>query len=295
MKKFFHFCIFCVLVFWVHSTFAYNLSAKDQKILNAAIEKIESFEETKSQKWFETRIAKLNTLLPKLRKNLRYWTFFGTLKGSFESTLEKKLSQASQAQALLEKNEEKIENTTLSTNDFFNKYGQEIVGSLEVPQKCRDKYDFVDAIAKDEDFPTALILATWGIETNCNMYNPANGWGLFQITSQYRAPGEVGLIELEEQVRNFIAFSRNKWNYFNTNTYHNYKQRFWEENINLYYDYYTIRDLRIHAILYNGVSSTTTLEGNTFANGNLNPNVITASDGVVTRFLKILNWRNSVQ
>gem|GEM_PF-2123476 len=41
--------------------------------------------------------------------------------------------------------------------------------------------------------------------------------------------------------------------------------------------------------MYNGVSSNTTLEGNTFANNNLHGGVRGNADGLVTMFLKILN------
>gem|GEM_PF-2152592 len=85
----------------------------------------------------------------------------------------------------------------------------------------------------------------------------------------------------------FIDFSEHKWRAFATNPSH--KRKFGQDFINLGYDRFTIKDIRLHAIMYNGVSSNTTLEGNTFANNNLNSSVTGNADGIVTMFLKILN------
>ncbi|MGE4443450.1 MAG: hypothetical protein AB7E37_00475 [Candidatus Altimarinota bacterium] len=277
------FLFFMIFSFSITSGFAYELSEKDKNALIQAKELISNFSDKKEIIWFENRVKKIDTLASKFKTNTRYWIIFNELRAEFQSVIDKKL----------EKEFENTQGEITSELDFFNKYGTQITTGLEVPEKCKTNYDFVDEIAKRNDFPTALIIATWGKETNCNMYNPANGWGPFQITSQYYEPGNIGLIELENSIEKFIAFTRNKWNYFNTNKYHNYKQRFGEENIHLSYDNYTLRDLRLHSVLYNGVSANTTLEGNTFANNNLNPNVVGPSDGIVTRFLKILYWKNT--
>lgn len=266
----------------IASSFAYELSEKDKNALEQAKELIWNFSSKKDITWFENRVNKIDTLASKYKTNTRYWIIFNELRKEFQFVVDEKLQQA------WESSEDEI----TSELDFFNKYGTQITSGLEVPEKCKANYDFVDEIAKRNDFPTALIIATWWKETNCNMYNPANGWWIFQITSQYHEQWNIWLIELEQSIEKFIAFTRNKWNYFNTNKYHNYKQRFWEANINITYDNYSLRDLRLHSVLYNGVSSNTTLEWNTFANNNLNPNVIWPSDGIVTRFLKILYWKN---
>lgn len=285
MQKIFLF--FIAFSLCIHQSFAYELREKDNKALSEAKEIIWNLKEKKETSWFETRVKKIDILASKYKTDTRYWIIFHELKKEFEAVIESKNIQNSS------ENKESSEDNTFPEWDFFSTYGTQITTKLEVPEKCKTNYDFIDEIGKRNDFPTALIIATWGKETNCNMYNPANGWGIFQITSQYYEPGNIGLIELEKQVEAFIAFSRNKWNYFNTNTYHNYKQRFWEENIDLTYSSYSLRDLRLHSVLYNGVSANTTLEGNTFANNNLNPEVTGPSDGIVTRFLKILYWKNT--
>lgn len=277
------FLFFMIFSSSIASSFAYELSEKDKNALIQAKELISNFSDKKEIKWFEDRVKKIDTLATKYKTNTRYWIIFNELRNGFQWVIDKK-------------QEEEFQNSqweVTSELDFFNRYGTQITTWLEVPEKCKTNYDFVDEIAKRNDFPTALIIATWWKETNCNMYNPANGWWIFQITSQYHEQWNIWLIELEQSIEKFIAFTRNKWNYFNTNKYHNYKQRFWSENIHLTYDSYTLRDLRLHSVLYNGVSANTTLEWNTFANNNLNPNVIWPSDGIVTRFLKILYWKNA--
>jgi hypothetical protein len=35
-------------------------------------------------------------------------------------------------------------------------------------------YDFIDEVAKEQDFPTELIIAMWKKEHNCNLDNPPN-------------------------------------------------------------------------------------------------------------------------
>lgn len=174
---------------------------------------------------------------------------------------------------------------------FFELYWKNITTSLEINEKCTKYFDFVDEIAKKNNFPTELVIATWSKESNCNLSNPANTWWPFQITSAYYTPWDITLEDFWVAVQKYIDFTKGKWDYFNNNTYHNYKTRFWSENIAITYDNYSLRDLKLSAILYNWVSSNTTLDWNTFANSNLDSSVITNSDWLVTRFLKILNWR----
>lgn len=35
-------------------------------------------------------------------------------------------------------------------------------------------YDFIDKIAKEQNFPTELIIAMWKKEDNCHLDNPSN-------------------------------------------------------------------------------------------------------------------------
>lgn len=224
----------------------------------------------------------LDYILTNLREN------FESLKKENEIKLQEQL-------ALIEKQKAEelkfITDYKTKAKSFFDLYWSQITTSLNVSENCTKHFDFIDEIAKKNNFPTELVIATWSKEYNCNLWNPANWWWPFQITSQYYKPGEVSLEEFWISIQKYIDFTKGKWDYFNNNKYHNYKTRFWNENINITYDYYSIRDLKLSSILYNWVSSNTTLDWNTFANSNLNNTVITNSDWLVTRFLKILNWR----
>lgn len=63
-----------------------------------------------------------------------------------------------------------------------------VTSTMEFAQSCKDHYARIDALAREQNFPTALIIATWWREYSCNMSNPANGRGIFQITSHYYEP-----------------------------------------------------------------------------------------------------------
>ncbi len=224
----------------------------------------------------------LNYILLNLRDTLEY----------IKKQNEEKLKIQLEEEKVRQEQELKLNTDYLSkAKIFFETHGSSITTSLNVSENCTKYFDFIDEIAKKNDFPTELVIATWWKEYNCTLWNPANWWGPFQITSKYYKPWNISLEEFWESVQTYIDFTKGKWNYFNNNTYHNYKTRFWSENISITYDNYSIRDLKLTAILYNWVSKDTTLDWNTFANSNLNNNVTSNSDWVVTRFLKILNWR----
>lgn len=167
--------------------------------------------------------------------------------------------------------------------DFFNKHGQEILWLNEIPDRCLTHYDFVDNIAKQHDFPTPLIIATWYREHTCRLDNPKNWDWAFQIRSNYYAPWDITLQELQEQIIHFIEFSRAK--------HRSYRRPhlLWDEAVLLTYNNYNLRSIQAHAILYNGVKKWTTLTTNYYANANINPSMSSRRDGVATMFLKILN------
>jgi hypothetical protein len=76
----------------------------------------------------------------------------------------------------------------LSPAGFLNRYGTYITSTMnaqdiEILSGCMMRYDIIDSIAQRENFPTALILATWRKESSCRVVNPENGDGLFQIVA----------------------------------------------------------------------------------------------------------------
>ncbi|UFX83109.1 hypothetical protein [Candidatus Absconditicoccus praedator] len=174
--------------------------------------------------------------------------------------------------------------------DFFKKYGQEITSGVDnIPQKCLEHYEFVDQIAKERNFPTAFIVATWFRESNCRMENPENGDGPFQILSIDYTPGEITKNELEEKINDFIDFSKSKQRYYQTNPM--LREHYGERELTVEYDNYDLRSLRLQAVLYNGLTSNNTPTKSYYANGNLNEDFEDSiRDGVITMFLKLIKW-----
>lgn len=191
-------------------------------------------------------------------------------------------------------NFDKINHNIINTNsnfktDFYNNYWKNILNTIKLRTSCTKHYDFVDKIAKKNNFPTALLIATWSKESNCWLFNPYNTWGPFQITSQYHKPWEISLEEFEIIAQKYIDFSKWKIKYFNSNS--SYQKRFWNEKIDFSYDNYTLKDLQLYAVLYNGIWKTTDYKTNKFANWNLNSSLKSDTDWIVTLFLKIMNWQ----
>ncbi len=289
MKKIFLILLFIIITF--SKTLAYEPTDEDIKSINNAKEKLWEISHIKWKEWFQQKVYQIDKKLLNHKKTWKVFyalnqiklemiTIYLSLWWIIENQAEKEVLEQSN-----DKKQKRI--------DFFAENWKNITTSLEVNEKCTKYFDFVDEIAKRNDFPTELIIATWSKETNCNLSNPANWDWPFQIRSNYYKPWTITLDEFAVSVQHFIDFSKWKWKYFNTNTFVNYKKRFWSENLAITYDNYTLRELQIHSILYNWVGKSTTLTSNSFANANLNSKVTSSSDWVVTRFLKILNWRNN--
>lgn len=273
-------------IFIPFSVFSYTPTLEDRELIEKTISNLEKVSKNKSELWFNKNLNSFNFFINNYEKDDRIKFILSEVR----DFLDEKLFEIVEKRTL--ELEKKLENNlNEKRKSFFVEHWKNITNSLNPPNNCIIYFDFVDKIAIENDFPVELILATWWREFNCNLSNPANGWWPFQITSQYYTPWTITLEEFEDSIIKFIDFSRNKWSYFNDSPYHNLKTRFWEENINLSYDNYNLRDLRLHSVLYNWIRANTVLETNVFANSNLHSWITSNSDGIVTRFLKILNWR----
>lgn len=173
--------------------------------------------------------------------------------------------------------------TSASKQKFLDTY-RPLVDSKdkEILWLCTKYFDEVDEIAREYDFPVELIIAIWYREHTCKFFNPGNGWGNFQITSNYYAPGEITRAEFRSQVIDFIEFSRWKWEYYDLT------QNFWPEPISLSYNEFDLTSIRKHSIYYNGIVGE--LETNKYTNTNFNGVGVGGTDGIVTYFLKVLEW-----
>jgi len=140
-------------------------------------------------------------------------------------------------------------NTRAFKESFVSAYGSELQGDpFETRlQRCVEKFDMVNTIAKKHNFPTALILATWFMEGSCRTSNPANGDGPFQIVSSHYTPGPLSDAQLEQAIVDFIAFSRKKHDWYHRNNP--------DRKIVLTYKLRDIESLETQGALYNSVGS----------------------------------------
>lgn len=275
------FIIFILILFTTSNAFAYTPTDNEIKLLSKLKQNTIIKSKIKWQTWLEKDVTSLEKSLAKSNDERIKYLLLQVIKDK-KSILDEIIKQ---------KKEKKESNYKIKVGDFFGTYWKDITTDLKVSEKCTKYFDFIDNIATLNNFPTELIIATWGKEYNCNLSNPNNWYWPFQISSKYYQPGDITLEQFAVSIQDYINFSKNKWNYFNTNTYHDYKTRFWSWNIEITYDNYTLRELRLNSILFNWIKKDTTLDKNTFANDNLNKDIVSNSDWLVTRFLKILKWR----
>lgn len=174
-----------------------------------------------------------------------------------------------------------------SKNLLLDNYLENITTDIYIEEKCVRYYDFIDNIAKEHNFPTALIIATWRKENSCNMINPQNQDWVFQILHKYYTPWEITLEELWVQIVDFIEFSKYKWDYYDKLT--KIPAELNHEKINISYYDYTLKDLQIHWVIYNWYSWKSTLESNKYVSTNLYPENTWRTDWIVTTFIKILD------
>jgi hypothetical protein len=176
--------------------------------------------------------------------------------------------------------------------DFWKEYSQEIISNNKILDRCLSKNKLIYKIAKRENIPSALIIATWYMETACNTHNPNNGDWAFQIVSSYYPPSDnITDSQFEQQIMDFIKFSRNKWNWYDKHklTFSKF-QRFDGISINLTFDDWDIESIRTHAILYNWLYDFALPMTSLYTNGNLTPNHVYVKDWFLTIFLKFLEW-----
>lgn len=170
-------------------------------------------------------------------------------------------------------------------NDFLAIYWPYVTSSLPLPERCFEGYAQLDELARNRNFPTSLLLASWYKESGCNLQNPWNGDGLFQIVAHDYGAGAVSIQELLEQAEHFIDFSNAKRE--------RYKKllRFDDVPLQITYEGWSLQDIRKHAVLYNGMAAGVTLENSRYANnwfaGYSRPD-ISSQDGLVTLLLKVL-------
>lgn len=178
--------------------------------------------------------------------------------------------------------------TSTDVREFYEYYRGYLTDPTPISDLCTKYYPEIDQIAKEYDFPTALIIATRWREHTCIFSNPDNTWGNFQIISDYYAPGDITRDQFKQQIIDFINFSRAK------RAWYDKIQVFGPEPVVLSYDRIDLLSLRKQAILYNGIAQGTTPETNMYANQNFgSPD--NGRDGVVAMTLKAIWYGLSLE
>lgn len=167
--------------------------------------------------------------------------------------------------------------------EFYYAFTDRVSSTTPISDLCTRYYKEIDAIAKEYNFPTSLIIATWFKEHTCIFKNPWNGRWNFQIISHTYPAGAITWDQFRQQVVNFIEFSWDKWNYYDS------IQRFGPEPIRLTYTEMDLTSLRKHAIMYNGISANSTLEWNSYANQNFD-GPVQWRDGIVAMTLRAIRY-----
>jgi len=273
----------------INISFSYETNSIEKENVDKIIQILDKKYSNKTEKWYKNIIESINLQIIKddIKDDKKY--LLEEVKKYFEDKIDFKKQEIIENKLYTERKEK----AKVPDEIFFNTYWQEIVTELKVKENCTKYYKEIDKIAYKNDFPTEIIISMWDMEYWCTLWNPTNGWWPFQITSKYYQPWKITLEQFLFEVQDFIDFSKGKWNYFNTNNYVDYKQRFWEENIDIKYDKYTIRELRLHSVLYAWITKNVTLDQWPFTNWNLNKDVVSDVDWIITKFLKVLDWKNN--
>ncbi len=269
-----------------YTTNAYSPSESWKKEVQRSNDTLNSILENKSLDYLKNILPRFKAAKENFENNkdINYaiWTRTNTIKEKINNfEIENKDKKKT------EETQDSYKNSSFKES-FFEEYWQDIVSDLEVSDRCTKYFDEIDEIAKKNDFPTSIIIATWYREYSCILWNPDNWWWPFQITSHSYEPWDISIEEFQDSIQDFIDFSKAKWNYYDNNP--SLRERFGSESINIKYNEFTLRDLRLQSILYNWVLESTELKTNMYANTNLNENLSWARDWIVTKTLKIINW-----
>ena len=142
---------------------------------------------------------------------------------------------------------------------FVAQYASWILVEHDIPQKCRERWQYLDDISFVHDFPTAITISTWYTESTCGFYLPINKLygsnGPFQIITKDYGTGEMTEKLFRQTVEDFIGFSQAKFS-----SYAKANRDQWL-TVNLTYTDFNYTGVVRHGALYNGLSGST-IKGN---------------------------------
>jgi len=310
MKDYLKLCILsmCVLL-WFSISLAYSPGSWDQEVIQKIDQSVEDITETwgKERLWYvltilidraeevedERSLFLLEYVLRRINISMEENFWFPIVRDAlYEGAIDMSGNWETWIDSPWDTSENPIQENasdvsdliwwSQSLEDFYATYKWKVTSTAPISTLCTQYYDKIDEVAKEYDFPTAVIVATWYREHTCKFSNPSNGWGNFQITSHSYPPGEITWADFENQIINFIYFSRAKREWYDT------FQKYGREPVKLAYDEIDLTSLRKHAILYNWVVGT--LTDNIYANQNFwTPS--DGRDGIVVMTLRALGWQ----
>ena len=269
----------------------YELSQEKINQLNQIKEYLNTDIENHDIEFYQSKLDAINSIIPKYKNNIKNWYFLSQIKIELENIIANNYVSIPQVEIQEESTPINTEEKSNSLNDFklkfLNKYWNNLIWK-NLDEKCIKYYDFIDNISKQNDFPTALVIATWRMEWWCNLSNPNNWWWPFQITSHYYKPWKISLDEFWVSIKNFIDFSKNKWKNYEKNP--KLKEKFQDHDIEITYNYFPMIDLKIHSALYNWLKNKSSLDSSLFINWNFNSDLKSKTDWIITTFLKVLKY-----
>lgn len=138
---------------------------------------------------------------------------------------------------------------------FVHQYADNIIKEHEIPQKCRDRWQFLDDISFVHNLPTAITMATRYAESTCGFYLPIHATygsnGPFQIITKDYGTGAMTEKLYRQTVKDFVDFARSK-----INSYQRSNRNEWL-TVNLTYSNFDFTGVVRFGSLYNGLSGST--------------------------------------
>ena len=138
---------------------------------------------------------------------------------------------------------------------FIHKYADNIIQDHSIPQKCWDRWQFLDDISFVHNLPTAITMATRYAESTCGFYLPIHATygsnGPFQIITKDYGTGEMTEKLYRQTVKDFVDFA---WSKINSYQWSNRNE--WL-TVNLTYSSFDFTGVVRFGALYNGLSGST--------------------------------------
>lgn len=139
--------------------------------------------------------------------------------------------------------------------EFVRIYEPNIIKDHSIPQRCRDRWQYIDDISFVHNLPTAITMATWYAESTCGFYLPIHPTygsnGPFQIITKDYGTGEMTESLFRQTVQDFVWFAWSK-----INSYEWSNRNDWLK-VNLSYDSFDFTWVVRFGALYNGLSGST--------------------------------------